>query len=178
MYTPGADTPHPHSRQTATTADSTHRTGMHSCYRPQRSWAKVMFLQASVILSTGGGGSLPQCMLGCQTPPGPGTPRTRHPPPEADARIRSMSGRYASYWNAFLFLYNFAQQFPMYAGVFALQRFSQQYVGIRRAPIGQDSCWMSTSPSSSTSRKCEFKKHNLNCQEVLYPEGTSLLYLF
>ena len=24
-------------------------------YRPQRSWAKVMFLQASVILSTGGG---------------------------------------------------------------------------------------------------------------------------
>ena len=30
-------------------------------------------------------------------PPGPG----RHPP-EADASIRSMSGRYASYWNAFL----------------------------------------------------------------------------
>ena len=51
-----------------------------------------------------------------QTPPGPGThPRTRHPPPptrltppeqtpprEADARIRSIGGRYASYWNAFL----------------------------------------------------------------------------
>ena len=122
-------------------------------YRPQRSWAKVMFLQASVILSTGGG-CLPQCMLGCQpprdqrptpptrqTPPGtrdpspsprpgrhpPGpeahppdqrpTPRPgRHPPDqadppgpgrpppprEADASIRSMSGRYASYWNAFL----------------------------------------------------------------------------
>ena len=32
------------------------------------------------------------------TPPGPGTP----PPKEADASIRSMSGRYASYWNAFL----------------------------------------------------------------------------
>ena len=30
-------------------------------------------------------------------------PRSRHPPPpEADASIRSMSGRYASYWNAFL----------------------------------------------------------------------------
>ena len=36
-------------------------------YRPQRSWAKVMFLQVSVILLTGEG--LPQCMLGCQTPP-------------------------------------------------------------------------------------------------------------
>ena len=27
----------------------------------------------------------------------------RHPPPEEDCSIRSMSGRYASYWNAFLF---------------------------------------------------------------------------
>ena len=52
----------------------------HGCflyYRSQRSWAKVMFLQASVILSTGG--CLPQCMLGCQ-PPRPG----RHPPDQAD----------------------------------------------------------------------------------------------
>ena len=32
-------------------------------------------------------------------PPGPG----RHPPQEADSSIRSTSGRYASYWNAFLF---------------------------------------------------------------------------
>ena len=53
-----------------------------------------------------------------RTPPGPGTPprprRTppgpRHPPPdqgepprEEHCSIRSMSGRYASYWNAFLF---------------------------------------------------------------------------
>ena len=29
-------------------------------YRPQRSWAKVMFLQASVILSRGGGWSGPR----------------------------------------------------------------------------------------------------------------------
>ena len=88
-------------------------------YRPQRSWAKVMFLQASVILLTGGG-CLPQCMLGHppsrhppwkQTPPEqtphpsrhPPPPRSRHPPPEADSSIRSTSGRYASYWNAFLF---------------------------------------------------------------------------
>ena len=60
-------------------------------------------------------------------PPGPGrhppdladTPQTRqiHPrdqadtPPEADSRIRSTSGRYASYWNAFLFreVYTFQQ---------------------------------------------------------------------
>ena len=35
-------------------------------YRPQRSWGKVIFSQASVILFTGGG--LPQCMLGYHTP--------------------------------------------------------------------------------------------------------------
>ena len=49
---------------------------------------------------------------GPETHPGPGrptpdqadTPRTRQTPPqEADASIWSMSGRYASYWNAFLF---------------------------------------------------------------------------
>ena len=53
--------------------------------------AKVMFLQASVILSTGG--CLPQCMLGYhtpweQTPPGQTPPGSRHPPradtPQAD----------------------------------------------------------------------------------------------
>ena len=71
-------------------------------YRPQRSWAKVMFLQASVILSTGGG----VCLSACwdthpqeqtppgsrhpleQTPPGADTPESRHPleqtPPRAD----------------------------------------------------------------------------------------------
>ena len=87
-------------------------------YRPQRSWAKVIFSQA--CLSTGGEGCLPHCMLGYprsrppwtrhppeQTPPPP-PPRTRHPPwvhtPwEADSSIQSTSGRYASYWNAFLF---------------------------------------------------------------------------
>ena len=92
--------------------------------------AKVMFLLVSVILSTGGR-CLPQCMLGY--PPGADTPQGRHHPPEqtsplgtdtplgadtpradtpreqtptprkADSSMRSMSGRYASYWNAFLF---------------------------------------------------------------------------
>ena len=44
-------------------------------------------------------------------PPGPDTPQSRHAhtprpdtPPEADSGIRSTSGRYASYWNAFLLL--------------------------------------------------------------------------
>ena len=39
-----------------------------SFYRPQRSWAKVMFLQACVC-PRGGGGGLPQCMLGYHPPP-------------------------------------------------------------------------------------------------------------
>ena len=141
-------------------------------YRPQRSWAKViftgrnevvakvMFLQVSVCPQ---GGCLHQCMLGCHTPqmenppppdgepspdgeppldgeappdgeppkdgeppwmenpppwmenpPGWRTPPDGDPPKmqnpprwrtprEADSSIWSMSGRYASYWNAFLF---------------------------------------------------------------------------
>ena len=67
--------------------------------------AKVMLLLVSVILLTGGR-CLPQCMLGYHTPP----PESRHPPGadnppprEADSGIWSMSGRYASYWNAFLY---------------------------------------------------------------------------
>ena len=66
-------------------AVSTHPTVMLSCYRPQRSWGKVMFSQACVILFTEG--CLPQCMLGYHTPPwdqappGTDTPRTRHPRP-------------------------------------------------------------------------------------------------
>ena len=46
-------------------------SGFHN-YRPQRSWGKVMFLQASVILLTGGGA--------WPGPPGPGTPPPRHTP--------------------------------------------------------------------------------------------------
>ena len=109
-------------------------------YRPQRSWAKVMFLQASVILSTGGRGvsgrenppsretppaerapplarRTPRArrtpLPGKENPPpGQGEPPSRarrtppagRPPGQGDTppSIRSMSGRYASYWNAFL----------------------------------------------------------------------------
>ena len=83
--------------------------------------AKVMFLQVCVCPQ--GGGCLPQCMLGCQTPPWDqaDTPQDQEDPPwdqadplrpgrpprEADSSIRSTSGRYASYWNAFLFAVKF-----------------------------------------------------------------------
>ena len=49
-------------------------------------------------------------------PPGPDTPQdqtppgSRHPPREADCSIRSTSGRYASYWNAFLFFLKFVYE--------------------------------------------------------------------
>ena len=123
-------------------------------YRPQRSWAKVIFSQACVKNSVhrGGGGCLPQCMLGyttttthpleqsppdkADTPPGPDplppdradpsrsgrppTPLGPDPPPdqadtppprEADCSIRSTSGRYASYWNVFLFYFIYLMLF-------------------------------------------------------------------
>ena len=61
-------------------------------YRPQRSWAKVMFLQASVILSIGGGSA--SVHAGMPAPPDqadpPGTskppPPTRQIPPPAPGR--------------------------------------------------------------------------------------------
>ena len=52
-----------------------------------------------------------------QTPPWEQTPWSRHPPgtytppQEADASIRSMCGRYASYWNAFLFNHSIKVRF-------------------------------------------------------------------
>ena len=95
-------------------------------YHPQRSWGKVMFLQASVILLTGGyltppGADPPRAHTPPhsrppprtrpppeQTPPEQTTPpqsRTCFPPPpqRACCEIRSTRGRYASYWNAILF---------------------------------------------------------------------------
>ena len=99
-------------------------------YRPQRSWAKVIFLQVSVILLTGG--CLPQCMLGY--PPEQTLPGSRHPweqtPPWRRAcwEIQSIRGRYASYWNAFLLglrLQNYRWSFPECLGiVFIIELFS------------------------------------------------------
>ena len=48
-----------------------------SNYRPQRSWAKVMFLQVCVILFTGGSASV---HAGIPPPPEQTPPRSRHPP--------------------------------------------------------------------------------------------------
>ena len=76
-------------------------------YSPQRSFGKVIFLHLSAILFTG---------VGC-LPHLPGrypwadTPLGRHPwadtPRPVHTGIRSTNGRYASYWNAFLFADNF-----------------------------------------------------------------------
>ena len=84
--------------------------------------AKVMFLHVSVILLTGGslenppppGPGTHTPPRPRRTPPGPVTPPSRTkenpprprrtPPREEHCSIRSMSGRYASYWNAFLFI--------------------------------------------------------------------------
>ena len=71
---PWADTPPPMT----TAADSTHPTGMHSCYCPQHSYGKVMFLHLSVSHSVHRG------LSGRHTSPGrhpqADTPLGRHPP--------------------------------------------------------------------------------------------------
>ena len=83
--------------------------------------AKVMFLLVSVILSTGEGVCLSVCWDTTpreQTLPRADHPPSRHPPgadtpQKADSSIRSMSGRYASYWNAFLFAYKITKAFGL-----------------------------------------------------------------
>ena len=92
--------------------------------------AKVIFLHLFVILFTGGGGSgkenppgLGEHPPGMENPPRPDTssprrqtppwrpPQAWRPPREADSGIRSTIGRYASYWNAFLFFLSSVQCF-------------------------------------------------------------------
>ena len=69
-------------------------------YRPQRSWAKVMFLQASMILSKGGvylsacWDTPPEQTHREQTPPGADPPGSRHSPgadtpPGADTSLEA-----------------------------------------------------------------------------------------
>ena len=111
-------------------AGGTHPTGMHSCYRPQRSCGQGYVL-TRVCDSVNKGGVSGEPPLGTKENPPPGTkenpppgprrtppprprrtplgtretppsPRTRQTPPPEHCSIRSMSGRYASYWNAFL----------------------------------------------------------------------------
>ena len=84
-----------------------------SHYRPQRSWGKVMFSQASVILLTGAVSASVHAgihPLGADTPwekthpPGSRHPLELIPPSPRTAcwEIWSTRGRYASYWNAIL----------------------------------------------------------------------------
>ena len=86
-------------------------------YCPQTKFAKVMFLQVSVCSQRGdvhGGGHVwwGTCMVGghvwqgvCMAGGmcGNGACMSCTCPPSRHYEIRSMSGRYASYWNAFLF---------------------------------------------------------------------------
>ena len=86
-------------------------------------WGKVIFLHPSVILFTGGSTLAGTPLAGTppkhvhtplrqvppagthptwQVPPA-GTPSLAGTPPAVHAGIRSTSGRYASYWNAFFF---------------------------------------------------------------------------
>ena len=61
-----------------------------SYYRPQRSWAKVIFSQACVKNSVHSGECLPRCMLGYTNPPGPDPPpgsRLQHTVNERPVRI-------------------------------------------------------------------------------------------
>ena len=51
---------------------------------------------------------------GTRTPLGSRPPKDQTPPRETDSGIRSTSGRYASYWNAFLFKCKFKQFFSMF----------------------------------------------------------------
>ena len=83
-----------------------------TCYRPQRSCGQGNVFTGVCLSTRGEGVCLSACWdarpsLDHADPPRPGRhpPRTRQTPPrEADSSIRSMSGRYASYWNAFLYL--------------------------------------------------------------------------
>ena len=80
-------------------------------------WGKVKFSVDCVknFVHSGGGG-LPQCMLGYhdhpprdQPPPRADTPRDQDPPPPTGEDILGDTvtrGRYASYWNAILFIVN------------------------------------------------------------------------
>ena len=84
----------------------THPIGMYSCYyRPQRSCGQGnIFTPVCHSVHRGGSASM---HAGIPTPPdqvdppGPGRPPLHR---EGDSSIWSTSGRYASYWNAFLFM--------------------------------------------------------------------------
>ena len=95
---------------------------VYNIYRPQTKFAKVMFLQVSVILSTGGGVrgcSGGRGMRGCSGGHAWLLPGGVHGCSGGGHacfydEIRSMSGRYASYWNAYLFNRKFSELLLLY----------------------------------------------------------------
>ena len=125
--------PHYPAFTVADPGDTNPRAELTYFYRPQRSCSKVMFSQVSVILFTGGRGCVWQKTLSrhplarhplgrhppadtplgkhplgrrprADTPPTGQTPPMQTPPAECMlAYDGHCSGRYASYWNAFLF---------------------------------------------------------------------------
>ena len=74
-------------------------------YLPQRSCGQG-YVFTRVCDSVNRGGRSASVHAEIPPPPPPGS---RHPPPEADSVIRSMSNRYASYWNAFFLLCRICQ---------------------------------------------------------------------
>ena len=93
-------------------------SALHICafsvyYRPQRSCGQgYVFTRVCDSVHRGGGSGQGELPPGRENPPPPQDqtpPWSRHPPEQtppprraADSSIRSTSGRYASYWNAFL----------------------------------------------------------------------------
>ena len=76
---------------------------LYCCYRPQQSCGQGnVFTGVCHSFCSKGGFS--------GDPPG----RENPCPPEADSSIRSTSGRYASYWNAFLFVFVFTLWRPTF----------------------------------------------------------------
>ena len=119
---PSLDTPSTDRDPPGLTSSGSHCSGQYTSYWntflfndyywPQRSCGQGNIFTPVCHSVHGGGVGLPECMLGYHppgldttTPPGPDTPPREETPPRADSSIRSASGRYASFWNAFLFHY-------------------------------------------------------------------------
>ena len=61
-----------------------------ACYRQQRSWGKVIFSQASVILFKGGGGGIPACITGFQAHSQGGSLGGSGPGPQPRGKLRGI----------------------------------------------------------------------------------------
>ena len=132
-----------------------------------------MFLQPSVILLMGGGVCLSACWdthpsPRADTPPGPDTPLPpqrstppeqtppgsrppweQTPPREADSSIRSTRGRYASYWNAFLFWHSLTSCVSSTKGMHSTHYKTVSKMVLKMLLINQAACRCSYHPDIS-----------------------------